>query len=123
MQLRRIAERRLHAQRRLASQVIIAVPRLPYEPVAADDDVRLERVAGAVDSVGDMAGPFAGFWVVIWASSAGESSRGRDEESSGKLHRVGCAWWRSCVVGIYRIMITLSSFFSSLFTGMMNDSR
>jgi hypothetical protein len=63
MQLRRITERRLHAQRRLASKVIIAVPRLSDEPGAADDDVRLERVASAVDGVGDVAGPFASFWV------------------------------------------------------------
>lgn len=59
MQLWRITERRLHAHRRLPSKVIIAVPRLPDEAGAADDDVRLERVAGAVDGVGDVAGPFA----------------------------------------------------------------
>jgi hypothetical protein len=63
VQLRRITERRLHTQRRLASKVIIAVPWLSDETGAADDDVCLEGVAGAVDGVWDVAGPFPSCWV------------------------------------------------------------
>ena len=63
MQLRRITERGLHAHRRLASKVIIAVPRLSDKSGAADDDVCLEGVAGAVDGVWDVAGPFSSCWV------------------------------------------------------------
>ena len=63
MQLRRITKREPNPQRRLPRQVIITVPRLTNESRAADDDVRLERVARAVHGVGDVAGPFACFWV------------------------------------------------------------
>lgn len=63
MQLRRITERRLHAYRRLSSEVIIAVAWLPHGAGAADDDVCLEGVARAVDGVGDVAGPGVCFWV------------------------------------------------------------
>lgn len=63
MQLRRITERRLHAYRRLSSEVIVAVPWLSDEAGAADDDVCFERVTGAVDGVRDVAGPLACCWV------------------------------------------------------------
>ena len=76
MQLRRITERRLHAYRRLSSEVIVAVPWLPDEAGAADDDVCFERVTGAVDGVGDVAGPLACCWVaggggLVWVLSVG----------------------------------------------------
>jgi hypothetical protein len=63
VQLWRIAKRRLNADRWLAGKVIIAVPGLSDETVTADDDVRLEGIAGAVDRIGDVARPFSGCWV------------------------------------------------------------
>lgn len=63
MQLWRIALRESDAERWLASKIIIAVPGLSDQAGTTDDDVRLEGVAGTVDGIGDVAGPFSGFWV------------------------------------------------------------